>query len=124
MTAATLTRQSQQGKVTGVEFFAFGEGDPVTVFAHGLQARCRRRSPCDATVRHAGAVQLSRTRRLGRIAQWLGLRPLADDLRTVADHVGATGACGLSLGAGALLRLLVQTLDRFDRLAFVMPHRT
>lgn len=122
MTAATLTRQSQQGKVSGVEFFAFGEGDPVTVFAHGLAGSVSETKPL--------AMPLSGTRVLfnfrghgdsDALPNGWDYDLLADDLRTVADHVGATGACGLSLGAGALLRLLVQTPDRFDRLAFVMP---
>jgi pimeloyl-ACP methyl ester carboxylesterase len=46
---------------------------------------------------------------------------LADDLLEVADAFGATRAVGLSLGAGALLRLLSRTPDRFERLAFVLP---
>jgi pimeloyl-ACP methyl ester carboxylesterase len=46
---------------------------------------------------------------------------LADDIRTVADHVGATGCVGLSLGGGALLRVLRDEPDRFRRLAFVLP---
>jgi pimeloyl-ACP methyl ester carboxylesterase len=46
---------------------------------------------------------------------------LADDIAAVADAWGATGAAGLSLGAGALLRLLSRRPDRFDRLAFLLP---
>jgi pimeloyl-ACP methyl ester carboxylesterase len=46
---------------------------------------------------------------------------LADDLLEVADAFGATRAVGLSLGAGALLRLLSRTPDRFERVAFVLP---
>ncbi len=46
---------------------------------------------------------------------------LAADLRAVADEVAATRCVGLSLGGGALLRLLRDEPDRFDRLAFVLP---
>ena len=46
---------------------------------------------------------------------------LADDVRTVADHVGATNCVGLSLGGGALLRVLRDDPGRFERLAFVLP---
>jgi pimeloyl-ACP methyl ester carboxylesterase len=46
---------------------------------------------------------------------------LAEDLRTVADHVGATQALGVSMGAGALCSLLAGTPLRFERLVFVMP---
>jgi pimeloyl-ACP methyl ester carboxylesterase len=40
---------------------------------------------------------------------------------TVADHVGATQALGVSMGAGALCTLLATTPLRFERLVFVMP---
>ena len=46
---------------------------------------------------------------------------LAEDLKAVADHVGATQALGVSMGAGALCRLLAHTPGRFERLVFVMP---
>ena len=46
---------------------------------------------------------------------------LAGELRAVADHVGATQALGVSMGAGALCSLLAATPLRFERLVFVMP---
>jgi pimeloyl-ACP methyl ester carboxylesterase len=46
---------------------------------------------------------------------------LAADLRAVADDFGANRAVGVSMGAGALARLLVQTPDRFQRVVFVLP---
>ena len=46
---------------------------------------------------------------------------LAADLRAIADHFGATRALGASLGAGALLRLLEHTPDRFDRIVAYLP---
>ena len=46
---------------------------------------------------------------------------LADELRAVADHVGATQALGVSMGAGALCSLLALNPLRFERLVFVMP---
>ncbi len=122
MTAATLTRQSSHGKVAGVEFFVYGDGDPVTVFAHGLAGSISETKPL--------AMPLSGTRVLFSFRGHGGSDPLtggwdydmlAADLLAVADEVGATGACGLSLGAGALLRVLITEPERFDRLAFVMP---
>lgn len=122
MTSATLNRHTQQGKVAGVEFFVYGDGAPVTVFAHGLAGSVSETKPL--------AMPLPGTRVLFNFRGHGNSDPLesgwdydllADDLRSVADHVGATGACGLSLGAGALLRLLATTPDRFERLAFVMP---
>ncbi len=122
MTAATLTRQSAQGRVAGVEFFVYGEGDPVTIFAHGLAGSVSETKPL--------AMPLQGTRVLFSFRGHGDSDPLeggwdydvlADDLLAVADEVGATGACGLSLGSGALLRVLVTNPERFDRLAFVMP---
>src|SRR5207237_1440875 len=46
---------------------------------------------------------------------------LARDLLAVADAVGASQAVGLSLGAGALMRLLSHKPDRFSKVAFVLP---
>lgn len=46
---------------------------------------------------------------------------LAGDLRTVADAHGATRALGVSMGAGALCRILSEQPDRFDRLVFFLP---
>lgn len=100
-----------------------GEGLPVTVLVHGLGGSTAETRPL--------------ARRLGGTRVLLDLRGhgasgplppsgwdydvLADDLRTVADAHGATGALGLSLGAGALLRVLAAEPDRFDRLALVLP---
>jgi len=46
---------------------------------------------------------------------------LAADLAVAADATGATRALGVSLGAGALARLLVDRPDRFQRLVFFLP---
>jgi len=46
---------------------------------------------------------------------------LAEELTAVADHVGATQALGVSMGAGALCSLLAASPLRFRRLVFVMP---
>jgi 3-oxoadipate enol-lactonase len=46
---------------------------------------------------------------------------LAADLRDVADAHGATRALGVSMGAGALCRLLAGDPGRFERLVFFLP---
>ena len=46
---------------------------------------------------------------------------LAEELRRVADHAGATRALGVSMGAGALTALLAETPDRFARVMFFLP---
>ncbi len=50
-----------------------------------------------------------------------GYQPLADDLLAAADDVGATQAFGVSLGAGALLRLLCQHPTRFTKVVLYLP---
>jgi 3-oxoadipate enol-lactonase len=46
---------------------------------------------------------------------------LAGELREVADKVGARQAIGVSMGAGALVRLASEDPGRFDRLVLVQP---
>lgn len=110
------------GLVQGVEFAVLGSGGPVTLFAHGLGGSRAETRPLAARV--AGTRVLLSFRGHGAsdaLRDGWDYDVLADDLRAVADHVGATRCVGLSLGAGALLRLLRDDPDRFDRLAFVLP---
>lgn len=122
MSGAGLGTQIDRGRVGGVEYVVLGSGDPVTLLAHGLGGSTAETRPL--------ATDLAGTRVLLHFRGHGDSAPLddgwdydvyADDLRSVADAVGATRALGLSLGAGALLRLLTATPDRFDRLAFVLP---
>jgi pimeloyl-ACP methyl ester carboxylesterase len=46
---------------------------------------------------------------------------LARDLRAISDLAGATRAVGVSLGAGALCRLLADHPQRYDRVLFFLP---
>lgn len=46
---------------------------------------------------------------------------IAEDVLAIADEVGATRAVGVSLGAGALTRVLAQHPNRFDRCALLLP---
>jgi pimeloyl-ACP methyl ester carboxylesterase len=46
---------------------------------------------------------------------------ISADLERVADEVGATGAVGVSMGAGGLTALLTRRPDRFDRVALLLP---
>jgi pimeloyl-ACP methyl ester carboxylesterase len=122
MQADVLLSGRTYGTVRGVEFFVVGTGDPVTVLAHGLGGSTAETRPLAAGL--AGTRVLFHFRGHGDSAPLPGgwdYEMLAEDLRAVADEVGATRALGLSLGAGALLRLLTQTPDRFERLAFVLP---
>jgi 3-oxoadipate enol-lactonase len=53
-------------------------------------------------------------------ADWT-FHDLADDLLAVADAHQATRAVGVSLGAGALCRLVADRPARFERLVFFLP---
>jgi 3-oxoadipate enol-lactonase len=95
---------------------------PVTVFAHGLGAGIPDTRPLGSAV--AGRKVFFHFRGHGRSAcppgRW-SYPDLARDLRAVADLYGATRALGVSLGAGALCRLLADNPGRFDRLVFFLP---
>jgi len=105
-----------------LECLATGTGTPVTVFAHGLAGDITQTRPLGGAV--AGTRVFFHTRGHGRSTApggaW-GYRDLAADLDTVAHRYRATAALGVSLGAGALCRLLVDAPLRFSRLVFYLP---
>ena len=110
------------GLVNGVEYTVLGTGGPVTLFAHGLGGGRSETRPLAGKV--VGTRVLLSFRGHGgsdALDDGWDYDVLADDIRTVADHVGATRCVGLSLGGGALLRVLRDQPDRFERLAFVLP---
>ncbi len=117
-----MTTVAAPTRVAGVEVVVLGAGLPVTVFAHGLAGSSTETRPLAA--RTPGTRVLLTFRGHGASASIEGgwtYDDLADDLEEVATAFDATRAVGLSLGAGALLRLLSRTPDRFARLAFVLP---
>nr|WP_205862331.1 alpha/beta hydrolase [Planosporangium thailandense] len=105
-----------------LECLATGAGHPVTVFAHGLAAGIPETRPLGSGV--PGRRVFFQFRGHGRSAappgQWTYL-DLARDLRAVADLYGATRALGVSLGAGALCRLLADNPNRFEKAVFYLP---
>lgn len=110
------------GRVRGVTYTAIGTGRPVTVFAHGLGGSSAETRPLASRV--PGTRVMLSFRGHGDSDPLPGgwdYDVLADDLRAVADAVGAQCAVGLSLGAGVLMRLLAADPGRFRRLAFVLP---
>ena len=109
-------------RTRGVAYTVLGEGAPVTVFAHGLGGSAAETRPLATRV--PGTRVLLSFRGHGDSDPLPGgwdYDVLADDLRAVADATGADRAVGLSLGAGALLRVLAADPDRFSRVAFVLP---
>lgn len=105
-----------------LEYLVAGEGVPTTAFAHGLAGGIADTRPLGSAV--VGRKIFFQFRGHGRSYAPTGevtYADLAADLRAVADEFGATRALGVSLGAGALCRLLAQTPDRFERVVFFIP---
>jgi pimeloyl-ACP methyl ester carboxylesterase len=111
-----------QGPDGSLEFVTTGSGLPATVFAHGLAGSIATTRPFGSGVRGSRTFMHFRGHEASTAMQtpWT-YEALADELEAVADHVGATQALGVSMGAGALCRLLARTPLRFERLVFVMP---
>ncbi|HEV7965603.1 MAG TPA: alpha/beta hydrolase, partial [Actinoplanes sp.] len=105
-----------------LECLTTGSGRPVTVFAHGLAGGIAETRPLGSGV--SGRRIFFQFRGHGRSAappgRWTFL-DLARDLRAIADLHGATRALGVSLGAGALCRLLADNPNRFDKVVFFLP---
>lgn len=117
-----VQKRGHTGTIDGLEYVVYGQGEPVTVFAHGLAGSISEIKPL--------AMPLSGTRVLFHFRGHGQSAPLtegwhydllAEDLLRVADAFEASQACGLSLGCGAILRVLMSDPSRFDRLGFVMP---
>jgi pimeloyl-ACP methyl ester carboxylesterase len=100
-----------------------GEGEPVTVFAHGLTNSCMELAAftpvapgtkvrfCFRGHAHSGTPEPGH----------YGFADFADDLDAVATAYGATQAVGTSLGQGAITHLLGRDPDWFERIVFVLP---
>ncbi len=105
-----------------LERLVTGTGSPTTVFAHGLASGIAVTRPLGSAV--GGRKVFFQFRGHGRSdappGPW-SYADLARDLRAISDLSGATRALGVSLGAGALTRLVADSPDRFDRLVFFLP---
>jgi pimeloyl-ACP methyl ester carboxylesterase len=100
-----------------------GDGEPVTVFAHGLTNSCMELAAftpmapgtrvrfCFRGHAHSETPEPGHSR----------FSDVADDLDTVATAYGATRAVGTSLGQGAITHLLGRDPGRFERIVFVLP---
>ncbi len=109
-----------------LEYLVTGTGSPITLFAHGLGSGIAATRPLTGGVigtrvlMHLRGHGSSRAPDSREPAQWT-YRDFGADLRSVADHVGATRAFGVSLGAGALLTAAAADPDRFQRLVLHLP---
>jgi 3-oxoadipate enol-lactonase len=105
-----------------LECLATGTGEPITAFAHGMAGSIGDTRPLGSGV--AGRKVFFQFRGHGRSAAPAGRWTYADlarDLRSVADLYAATRAVGMSLGAGALCRLVADNPGRFERMVFFLP---
>jgi len=121
-----LRRRCRLPEVTTEETVLYvevdGEGDPVTVIAHGLTNN--RNELAALTPLVPGTKVRFDFRGHGRSsAPEVGYRfaDFARDLDAVARAYGATRAVGTSLGAGAIAHLLSNDPHRFERTVWLMP---
>ena len=101
--------------------FTTGSGRPVTVAAHGLGATLAQTRSLLGGVPGTKVFPVARGHAGAPDPTTGGYGELAADLRAVADSCGATQALGVSLGAATLLRSLVETPDRWERLVLFLP---
>jgi len=99
-----------------------GAGEPVTVFAHGLAGSIDETRPFGSGV--VGAKVFVHFRGHGASASsdapWT-YDAVADELLAVVTAYGASRGLGVSLGAGALLRLCSRRPELFEKLVLVLP---
>lgn len=106
-----------------MSWHAYGSGDPVILVVPGLAA-----TPGEARIPASG---LTGTRVVMTLpghgdepdappGYW-NYENVARDVLSTADEVHATCAIGVSLGAGALTRVVADNPGRFERLALMLP---
>jgi pimeloyl-ACP methyl ester carboxylesterase len=99
-----------------------GDGEPVTVLAHGLTNN--RNELAAFTPLVPGTKVRFDFRGHGHSSSppsGYRFADLARDVDAVASAFGATVAVGTSLGAGALGNLVCRVPDRFERMVWLMP---
>lgn len=111
-----------------VEYLVTGEGAPSTVFVPAMTGSIAQTRPFGSGV--AGTRVFVHLRGHGGTPIPVGAdgapdpgdyRDLAAEVAAVAAQTGATRALGVSLGAGALVRLLVDRPDAFRRVVLLLP---
>jgi pimeloyl-ACP methyl ester carboxylesterase len=100
-----------------------GDGEPVTVVAHGLTNSCRELAAFTPFL--VGTAVRFDFRGHGRSSVpepgAYGFADFARDLEAVADAYRATRAIGTSLGAGAITNVVARDPGRFEKLVLLLP---
>jgi 3-oxoadipate enol-lactonase len=101
-----------------------GQGDPVTVLAHGLTNSCRELAMLTGLI--DGTKVRFDFRGHGHSGSPEGpgsftFADMASDLEAVSAAYGATRAIGTSMGAGAICNILCDRPDRFERIVLLLP---
>lgn len=102
---------------------AYGRGDPVTLVVPGLAATGgEARIPASGLPGTRVVLTLpSHGDEPDAPRSYWQYPAIAEDVLRVADEVKAQAAIGVSLGAGALTRIVAEHPDRFSKLALLLP---
>lgn len=99
-----------------------GDGEPVSVLAHGLTNSCRELAQLTPFLPGQKVRFCFRGHGHSSVPEsGYKFADFARDLDAVAREYDATRAIGTSLGAGAICNLLTREPDRFERLVFLLP---
>ena len=109
-----------------IEYQITGSGDPVTCFVPGMAQTTAETRPFGSGVLGSRVFLDLRGQGLStappaKNARDWTYQALADDVDAVVTATRATSALGVSLGAGALLDLVVRQPGLFDRLVLALP---
>jgi pimeloyl-ACP methyl ester carboxylesterase len=99
-----------------------GEGEPVTVVAHGLTNNRNELAALTPLVPGTKVrFDFRGHGRSGAPETGYGFEDFARDVDAVALEYRATCAMGTSLGAGAIANLVCREPDRFERMVWLLP---
>jgi pimeloyl-ACP methyl ester carboxylesterase len=106
-----------------VSWQAYGKGAPVTLVVPGLAAtKGEARIPASGLPGTRVVLTLpGHGDEPDTPSGYWRYQTIAGDVLRVADEVKARNAIGVSLGAGALTRLVADNPDRFDKLVLLFP---
>jgi len=104
-----------------LEILTRGSGPPGTLFVHGLTGSISSTRPYSGRVRGQRTFMHLAGHGASVSAEALSYEALAQEVWAVAEHVRATAALGISMGAGAILAGLAADPGRFRAVVLVLP---